>query len=126
MCLDVCMDVARGRVFGNFWACLISLLRLAVLNSVSKTRHQNENSFPDLANNFERELSIHNYLVKTCKFDIDHHIRAKNSKMDPENHSMIGPLIGNIGVCAGFAKAVQYLCLQLNIPVVCKLLQQRI
>ena len=74
--------------------------------------------FPDMSSDFDKELSIHNYLVKTCKYDVNYSSRPKGSRIDIENHSMVGPLIKNMGVCDGFAKAAQYLCLKLNIPVV--------
>ena len=75
-------------------------------------------SFPEGQDDFSKELSVHNYIVKTCTFDQEYKNRAKNSKLDYENHSIVGPLVRGVGVCSGFAKATQYLLMRLGIPVI--------
>ena len=52
--------------------------------------------------NYEKELAIHNYIATTSEFgDADVY---RNSE-----HSAYGPLINHIGVCEGYAKAMELL-----------------
>lgn len=75
-------------------------------------------SFPLGQDDFMKELSVHNYLVRACKFDRDYSSRAAGSKEECENHSMIGPLIRGLGVCSGISRAAQYLLMRLEVPVI--------
>lgn len=75
-------------------------------------------SFPLGQDGFMKELSVHNYLVRACKFDRDYSSRAAGSKEEHENHSMIGPLIHGLGVCSGISRAAQYLLMRLEVPVI--------
>ena len=56
--------------------------------------------------NYEREKYVHDYLVKNIKYD-------KNAKM---NQSAYSALINKKTICAGYARAFQYIMIKLEIP----------
>lgn len=63
--------------------------------------------------NFEKELTIHDKLVKTIEYDI--------TLKRPNIFTAYGALVDNIAVCDGYTRAFQYLLNQVGIPniVVC-------
>ena len=56
--------------------------------------------------NYEREKYVHDYLVKNIKYD-------KNATM---NQSAYSALINKKTICAGYARAFQYIMIKLEIP----------
>ncbi|MCL2054433.1 MAG: hypothetical protein FWG90_08405 [Oscillospiraceae bacterium] len=57
---------------------------------------------------FERELSAHDFLASTVKYDFQ-------SKNDFENASIVAPLLKNRGICEGYAKAFKLLCDEIGV-----------
>lgn len=59
-----------------------------------------------LSNNYEKEKYVHNYLINK----IDYNLNASY------NQTIYSALINNSTVCAGYAKAFQYIMMRMNIP----------
>nr|WP_279233260.1 transglutaminase domain-containing protein [Hathewaya massiliensis] len=55
---------------------------------------------------FEKELALHDYIVKTVEYDKSVLDSNELKKYIPENHSPYGPIILHKGVCEGYAKAM--------------------
>lgn len=55
---------------------------------------------------------VHNYLVKTVKYDSE---EANREKSDAESHSIVGALINGVSVCEGVAKAFSFIVSQFGI-----------
>lgn len=86
--------------------------------AIRKKLDEIADSFPEGQDDFSFELAVHAYITRTCRYDKDYAKRPRDSVADCENHSMVGPLLRGLAVCAGFAHAVQYLMLRRGIPVV--------
>lgn len=55
---------------------------------------------------FEKELAIHDYIVSSCRYDVEN---FKKDTVPPEGHEAYGPLITGKAVCEGYAKAMKFL-----------------
>ncbi|MDO4312557.1 MAG: transglutaminase domain-containing protein [Eubacteriales bacterium] len=60
------------------------------------------------ASEYEKILYVYEYIVNTVTYDLE----------APDNQNIYSVFVGKRSVCAGYAKAVQYLLEQLNIPVI--------
>lgn len=59
-----------------------------------------------LANNFEKEKYVHDYLANTIEY----------SKAAPMNQSAYSAIVNKRTVCAGYARAMQYIMQRLGVP----------
>lgn len=55
---------------------------------------------------YEKELAIHDYLVNSCRYDVENFER---DSVPPEGNEAYGPLIEGKAVCGGYAKAMKLL-----------------
>lgn len=55
---------------------------------------------------FEKELAIHDYIVNSCRYDIEN---LRKGTTPPEDHEAYGVLVNGAAVCDGYAKAMKLL-----------------
>ena len=61
----------------------------------------------DKQTEYDKELAIHDCLCRNVKYDYD---EVKINKYDKKNHNVLGTLLGQCGVCEGFAKVFKLMC----------------
>jgi len=66
---------------------------------------------------FEKALAIHDYIVLNTSYDkenLDYAIRNNNVPLRSDSHTAFGPLVNNLSVCDGYARAYMYLMKELG------------
>lgn len=67
-----------------------------------KTDHIIKTVIKDYMSDYEKELAVHDYLVKNSSYDR----RLFNGNMPQESYTDYGVLVKGVGVCEGYAKAM--------------------
>ncbi len=89
------------------------------LSLLKKRIHEVVSSFPFADNDFTNEINVHNFFVQNCEYNFEYFSHfGRGTTKEYENHTIIGPLLNHKAVCEGFAKAAQYLFIQMGIPAI--------
>ncbi len=74
-----------------------------------------------MSTDYQKVLSAYEYIITLCEYDNDTYDLFMSGNIDDISllpHNIVGVFVDNKAVCAGYAKAFQYLLNKLDIPVI--------